>query len=162
MTNSFQIVPLNVSEFAHLFELEDKELERLNIRRMFADSKPGFPCRVSLEDVGIGGEVLLLQYEHHPANSPYRASGPIFVGKNSTPAKYESNEVPEMLLHRQLSVRAYDNLGLMVCSEVIEGKDLEQMIDRIFSDPKVEYLHIHNAKPGCFNCEVRRAGKISS
>jgi hypothetical protein len=27
----------------------------------------------------------------------------------------------------------------------------------IFSDPAIAYLHVHNARPGCFNCRVERA-----
>ena len=37
-----------------------------------ADRKPGFPCRVSLVDAEIGESVLLVNYEHLPAASPYR------------------------------------------------------------------------------------------
>ena len=37
------------------------------------------------------------------------------------------------------------------------GVSLEDAIGKYFSDPKVGYLHIHNAGPGCYNCTVRRA-----
>ena len=46
----------------------------------------------------------------------------------------------------------------MLASEVLEGKQaLEQQIRRMFADPKVAYLHIHNAKAGCYSCRVDRA-----
>jgi hypothetical protein len=38
----------------------------------FQISALGFPCRVSLVDAEIGESVLLVNYEHLPAASPYR------------------------------------------------------------------------------------------
>jgi hypothetical protein len=34
---------------------------------------------------------------------------------------------------------------------------LEEVIARFFADPQVAYLHLHNARPGCYNCRVDRA-----
>ena len=45
----------------------------------------------------------------------------------------------------------------MVAARVVEGPELEQAIVDGFDDAEVEYQHIHNASPGCFNCVVRRA-----
>jgi len=67
------------------------------------------------------------------------------------------NEVPEMLRHRLLSIRAYSSGHLMTGAEVVQGKELESAIDRQFQNMNVEYIHIHNANPGCFSCSVFRA-----
>ena len=156
MHTDFRFVSLKDSEFSNLFCLDDSELSKMGAVRMTVDSKPGFPCRVSLEDADIGEEVLLLPYEHHAANSPYRASGPIFVRKTAKSADLAPNEIPEMVKHRLLSLRGYDKKAMMVETTVVEGADLEEAIQKMFSNEKVEYLHIHNAKPGCFNCVVER------
>jgi hypothetical protein len=50
-----------------------------------------------------------------------------------------------------------DAEAMMVSAEVAEGRDLEAHIERAFSDPRVEYLHLHNVRPGCYNCRVDRA-----
>ena len=42
-------------------------------------------------------------------------------------------------------------------AEVAQGSELEAHIDRYFADPRVRYLHLHNARPGCYNCRVDRA-----
>ena len=52
---SFQISSLDVSEFQHLFNADEESLERAGVVRMRANAKPGFPCRVSLQDAEIGG-----------------------------------------------------------------------------------------------------------
>lgn len=157
MSTDFQFISLKDSDFTELFDLDDRELGNRGIRRMTADSKPGFPCRVSLEDAEIGEEVLLLPYAHHQANSPYQASGPIFVRKTAKTAAFAPNEIPEMVEHRLLSVRGYNEKAMMIEATVVEGAELQESIERFFSNEDIAYLHIHNAKPGCFNCEVRRA-----
>jgi len=153
----FQVVALPSERFGSLLTKTDEELQAVGARRMIADDKPGFPCRVSLVDAEPGEEVLLVPFTHHDVSSPYRASGPIFVRVKAKTAKLQVNEVPLMLRSRLLSLRAYDASALMVSAEIVEGKDLEQHISRFFADRRVDYLQAHNARPGCFNCEIRRA-----
>jgi len=62
-----------------------------------------------------------------------------------------------MLRSRLLSVRAYDAMAMLVRSEVVDGKELDETIRRHFGDRNVQYLHLHNARPGCYNCRVERA-----
>ncbi|WP_276500383.1 DUF1203 domain-containing protein [Terrimonas pollutisoli] len=152
----FIIQSLQKKEFENLFSLSDTELKRQGIRRMTADTKPGFPCRVSLQDADIGDELLLLPYAFHETASPYRASGPVFVRKDAETAQFESNQIPLMLQHRLLSVRSYDTAGMMKGSTVIEGKELAEHLSIKFDDPAISYIHIHNAKAGCYNCVARR------
>jgi hypothetical protein len=61
-----------------------------------------------------------------------------------------------MFRHRLLSIRGYDAAAMMVSAEVVNGADLEETIRRLFADENVGYLHIHNARPGCYNCRVVR------
>jgi hypothetical protein len=152
----FIIHSLQQEEFENLFSLSDTELKKQGIVRMKADTKPGFPCRVSLQDADIGDEVLLLPYAFHQTASPYRASGPVFVRKNASTAQLNNNQVPLMLQHRLLSVRSYDAAGMMKGSTVIEGKDLSEHLSATFDDPVISYIHIHNAKAGCYNCVAKR------
>jgi len=157
ISTDFQVVALPIEPFAELLAMTDDELRRHRGRRMVADRKPGFPCRVSLADAEIGDEVILVDYAHHDADSPYRASGPIFVRANVESARPAVNEIPAMLEVRLLSVRAYDGDGMMCGAEVVEGADLADHIRTVFADARVAYLDVHNARPGCFNCRVMRA-----
>lgn len=152
----FQIVALPIEEFTSLLSKSDEELRAIGGRRMVVDKKPGYPCRVSLVDAEPGEEVLLLPFTHHDVNTPYRSSGPIFVRVNAQTARFGVNEIPAMLQFRQLSMRAYNAKHMMVGAEVIQGSELEESIGRHFADKRVEYLHVHNAQPGCYNCRVER------
>lgn len=154
---SFQFVALPSEQFAPLFGQTDSELQAAGALRQIVEENPGVPCRVSLADAEIGEIVLLLPFSHHDVPSPYRASGPIFVRSGVTSATPAPDEVPTMFRHRLLSVRAYDAAAMMVGAEVVNGTEIEDAIRRLFSDERVSYLHVHNARPGCYNCTVVRA-----
>ncbi len=153
---SFRATGLCLSPFEALFGLDDAELARRGMRRMVADSKPGFPCRVSLEDAEPGERLILLPFEHHDADSPYRASGPIFVREQAREAFDRVGVVPPVLRGRLLSLRAYDEAGLMVDADIVTGDEVEAVIGRFFARDEVSYLHVHNAKRGCFACRIDR------
>ncbi|HEX7077529.1 MAG TPA: DUF1203 domain-containing protein [Candidatus Eisenbacteria bacterium] len=152
----YRVVGLAPEPFAPLFDLDDEELARRGIRRRFVDEAHSAPCRVSLEDAEPGEEVLLLPYAHLDENSPYRAQGAIYVRRMATSRFVGSNAIPDQLRRRLLSVRAYDAAHLMVESEVVEGADLEGLIQRFFANRAVDYLHVHNARPGCYSCRIER------
>jgi Protein of unknown function (DUF1203) len=154
---SFQLIGLLPDQFTHLFSLSDGQLERLGIIRVVADSKPGFPCRISLEDAEPGDELLLLPYEHQPATTPYRASGPIYVRVRARQAKLGPGEIPPYVTLRQISARAYDAHHMMVDAAVCPGDAVVGEIKRQFGNERVAYIHLHNAKRGCFSCRVERA-----
>ena len=67
------------------------------------------------------------------------------------------NEIPEVLRIRLLSARAFDDSGMMLHADVIDGADLAPTIHRDFEDLQTDYIHLHNAKPGCFAARVDRA-----
>ncbi len=154
--NNFQIKSLQDTEFLHLFKLEHHELEKMGAIKMIVDKKPGFPCRVSLQDAEVGEEVILLPYQHHQTHSPYRSAGPIFVRKNAATASLSTNEIPKMLEKRLLSIRGYNKYGMMKEAHVCEGQSLREILDKIFADASIDYAHIHSAKQGCYNCKVER------
>lgn len=154
--HDFIIKSLDYRDFSRLFLLNDVDLEKEGAVRMKANSYPGFPCRVSLEDAHPGEEVILISYPHHLTDSPYRSSGPIFVRKNAKQITWNRNEIPSMLLHRLLSLRAYDRTGMMKQAIVMDGLDICTGLHLLFDDMEIAYIHIHNAKPGCYNCMAIR------
>jgi len=154
---SFKLVGLPFEPFSHLFTLSDAELRRATRAGVFATTKPGYPCRVSLSDADIGDELLLLPFEHQPASSPYRSSGPIFVRKAAVPAYLDAGEVPAYVRTRLISVRAYDGAHLMTDALVCEGAGAADAIRAMFAREEIAYIHLHNANRGCFSGTAVRA-----
>lgn len=154
---SFRISGLPLAEFAPLFGLSEIELAPRGIARHTADVSPGFPCRVSLKDAEPGETLLLLNYEHLSVASPYRSRYAIYVRENARETHPEIGEVPPVLRRRLLSLRAFDDAGMLKDADVVDGSALEPLIGRMLARADVAYLHVHNAKPGCFAARVDRA-----
>jgi len=154
---SFQIHALSPAQFEPFFALSDSELSKVQAAKMIVDNKPGYPCRVSLADAEIGETVILLNFEHQSADSPYKAAHAIFVRQNAEQAFPDIGMVPELFETRLISIRAFDEKHYMVDADVVDGARLSESIPTILQDTKVAYLHLHNAARGCFSARVTRA-----
>ena len=151
---SFRITGLPAENFAHLFALPDEELAARGAVRRTADG--AYPCRISLTDSAPGDELILVNYEHHPVDSPYRMRFAIYVRRGEQ--TYDKvDDIPEQLRTRTLAARAFDVDGMMVARELVEGSGLEDAIERLLSEPRAAYLHIHYAAAGCYAARVERA-----
>ncbi|TDP72660.1 DUF1203 domain-containing protein [Roseateles toxinivorans] len=155
---SYQLTGLDHRLFEPLFELPDEALARIGAQRRTATEADAYPCRISLEDAALGDELLLLPFEHQPADSPYRASGPIFVRRGVKQRTMVVAEAPSYVGKRLISVRAYDAAHMIVDAAVCEGTQVGTEIERCFANQAVAYIHLHNAKRGCFSCRVDRKG----
>lgn len=157
MPHDFRLVGLDPAPFQPLFDLDDDTLQALGAERRIATADHGFPCRVSLQDASAGEELLLLSYQHQPAASPYRASGRIFVRRAAQQRPLAPGELPPYVTSRLMSLRAYDAAHQMVAASVCEGTQAGAELRAQFADPAVAYIHLHNAKRGCFSCLAVRA-----
>src|SRR4030095_859910 len=91
---------------------------------------------------------------------PSRSRPAVYVRKGER--RYDAvGEIPEQLRKRLLSVRAFDESGMMVDADVIEGRLLEDMIGRFFATDAFAYIHLHYARPGCYAARVDRVGRAS-
>jgi hypothetical protein len=154
---SFRIQALPMSLFSPLLVFADEELRERGVLRRIVDKKPGFPCRVSLADAEVGETVLLVNYEHQPARTPFRSSHAIYVRVDAVEAKCATGEVPELLRSRLISLRGFDDSGMLINADVTEGRTLEPAIERLFANAKIDYIHLHYAKPGCYAARVERS-----
>ena len=154
---AFQIHALPAEPFNELFQMSDSDLCARNARRVTVTAKPGTPCRVSLADAEVGETVILVHYEHQTAASPYRAGHAIFVREGVQQAHSAIGEVPEVLRSRLISLRQFDDEGMMIDADVFEGKGLGAALITAFENARTSYVHLHYAKPGCFAARVTRA-----
>ena len=155
-TMSFQIHALPHDQFDHLFSMSDSELANERAIRTAVNTSPGYPCRVSLSNANIGETVILVNFEHQPADSPYRAAHAVYIRENIKQVFPEIDVVPELFDTRLISIRAFDDKHNIVQADVVDGLCLKESIQTIFQNTKVEYLHLHNAKPGCYLARVTR------
>lgn len=156
-STAFRVTGLSPEPFTGLYGLPDADLARMGIRRMLVDEKPGFPDRIEMREAEIGETVLLLNHVSQPADTPYRASHAIFIREGAREAYDRIGDIPQVMRGRLLSLRAFDADGMMVDADVVEGVRMEPVIARFFAQPEVAYIHVHNAKRGCYSGRIDRA-----
>ena len=154
---SFRIQGIDPNQFRHLYGLPDPDLSAAGAKRYVVDAKPGFPDRIEVRDMEIGERAILLNYEHQPANTPYRSRHAIFVREGAEVALDTIDSIPEVIRIRPISLRAFTEDGEMVDADLSDGEALVPLVERFFSNPSVAYLQAHYAKPGCYAARIVRA-----
>jgi hypothetical protein len=153
---TFRIRGLDAAPFQTLFNLDAASLKDRKAVRQTADAAPGFPCRISLTDAPVGAEVILVNYEHQSADTPYRSRHAIYVREGEE--TYDAiDQVPEQLRIRTLSLRAFDDSGFIRAADLVAGTALEAALDQLLDDPAVAYVQAHFAKFGCYAARIERA-----
>jgi hypothetical protein len=151
---TYRIRGLPAENFTHLFGLSDVDLAAQGGVRRTVDGN--YPCRVSLTDSQPGEELLLINYEHHPVDSPYRMRFAIFVREGDQ--TYDKvDEIPEQLRNRILAVRSFDSSAMMVANQLVDGNEIEPVLEKMLAPSNVDYLHVHFAAAGCYAAKVERA-----
>jgi hypothetical protein len=153
---TYRVTGLDPAPFKPLFNLSDDELAEQGIVRMTVNS-PTFPCRVSLTDRAIGETVLLLNHVSHDVDNPYRAAHAIFVAENEEDAADYVDQVPPVFEKRILSLRAFDQSGMMVDAALAQPGEADTVIRRLLENQEVDHIDAHNATRGCFSARVERS-----
>lgn len=154
---AFRVTGLSAEPFRHLYGLSEQELAAHGAIRVVADAASGFPDRIEMRHAAPGETVLLLNHTCQSAPTPYRATHAIYVREGAERAYDRIDEIPEVMRVRLLSLRGYDAAGMMVDADVVDGSVAEALIERLFADPMVAYIHAHNAKRGCYSGRIDRA-----
>jgi hypothetical protein len=153
---TYLIQGLDPAPFRPLFDLDEAELAGRLARRVTATAKPGFPCRVSLEDAEPGETILLTQHVSHDAESPFRSAYAIYVRESAlAPASYV-DEIPPALATRRLALRAFDSDAMLRDAILTEPGEADAGIRALLARPEIETIHAHNAAAGCFAAKVVR------
>lgn len=153
---SFVVSALPAAPFQPLFGLSDDALAAQGIQRRVVEG-PGSPCRLTLEDARPGETVLLMNYEHQPADTPFRSRHAIFVREGASERRFAPGEIPPAFSARQfLSLRAFDAAGMMIDADIVATTELTPAIDRLLADPQAAYLHAHYAGAGCYAARIDR------
>lgn len=151
---TYKIQGLDPEPLRPFFVLSDDELEQRGMRRMSVTTKPSFPCRVSLVDREVGEEVILLNHVSHDVANPYRASNAIFVA-DAEQAEF-IDQLPPVFERRVLSLRGFDEMGMMVEAVLAQPGEADAAIRTLFGNASIAYIHAHNAVRGCFSARIER------
>ena len=134
----YRIEGLAREVFRGLLGLGDDALAERGALRVVADSKPGFPCRVTLEDAAPGERLILFHHVSHDVPTPFRSAYAIYVRESAgAPACFDS----EGMLRG----------ALLALPGEADGK-----IRDLFERPEIATIHAHDAAAGCFAAKIVR------
>ena len=153
---TYAISGLPIETFAPLFGLDDEALAARGIVRVTAGAAGRYPCRIRLEDAAPGQTLLLLNHQDHAAETPYRNAYAIFVGETAGESRRLKDELPGVLRGRPISLRVFDETGMLIAADLALNDDVELAIQRQFANPDAAYIHAHNAAHGCFAARIDR------
>lgn len=154
---SFRIQGLSRQSFSALIDQPDAVLRQQQVLRRVVDVAPGYPDRITLDEVPVGEPALLVNFTHQPEATPFRAAHAIYIWERAPERWDRVDQVPPALARRVISLRAFDADHLMIDAALGPGAALAERIDELFANPRVAYLHAHYAKWGCFAARVDRA-----
>jgi hypothetical protein len=153
---TYRIQGLDPKPFEHLFGLPDEELAERNARRVKVTNKPGFPCRVTLEDAEPGEQVILLHHVSHEVDTPYRSAYAIYVREGVPQSTPFIDEVPPVFEGRPLALRGFDQEGMLRGALLAMPGEADAKIRELFERPEIATIHAHNAAYGCFSAKIER------
>jgi len=120
------------------------------------DSPTGYPCRHCLSWAKPGERVILFPYASIPSGHPYSETGPIFVHAEPCERYDTTGEYPADFRNGR-AFRAYDANYDMIDAEVAGGNDPEAIIEKLFQNPKTEFVDARSVTRGCFTFRIQRA-----
>ena len=154
---AYRISGLDPAPFAHLYHLDDEALREHRAVRYIAGADGGFPDRIELRDARPGESLLLVNYEHQPADTPYKSRHAVFVLEGASQAAVFTDEIPPLFRTRMMSLRAFDAQGMLQEATVVFGDAMEPTVQEWLTDDRVAYIHAHYAGPGCYAGRIDRA-----
>lgn len=152
---AYVIQGLDPEPFRPLFSLPPEALAESGAVEVLAQAQD-YPCRVSLDHAALGERLLLVNFTHQPAKTPYRSSHAIYVAEGSYVRGVYRDTIPPVMRPRVLSIRAFDEHDMIVDADVVDGAAAEALIRRLLDNPAAAYLHVHFAKRGCFSATITR------
>ena len=153
---AYRIEGLNPEPFWALARLTDEALEAEGARRVVATARPGFPCRVTLEDAEPGERLILVNHVSHDVATPFRASHAIYVREGGRERAVYRDALPPVFAGRTLSLRGFDADGFLRQALLATPEEADAKICAMVADPGLEAIHAHYAAPGCFAAKIVR------
>ena len=152
---AYRIEGLPREAYEALIGLDDEALAERRARRVIADG-PGYPCRVTLEDVEPGEPLILFNHVSQHADTPFRATHAVFVRENAQGAARYEDALPPVFATRTLGLRGFDSEGMLRGALLALPGEAEAKIGELFERPEIVAIHAHNAALGCFIAKIER------
>ena len=151
-SSAFRIVPLPTKVAEQARQVAESGAADHTVIKV--DSATGYPCRHCLRWAKPGECVILFPYASIPPGHPYSETGPIFVHAEACQRYSATDEYPADFRNGR-AFRAYDADYNMIDAHVVNGNNPEAAIEKLFRNPKIEFVDARSVTHGCFTFRIR-------
>ena len=115
------------------------------------------PCRHCLRLTVPGDDCrILFTYDRFAGIESNPQPGPVYIHAEPCPRYAEDAGFPDELRGSPRTLEAYSRGRRMVGQEHVTDGAFEAAIEKLFSNPKVDYLQVHSTTAGCFTFRIER------
>lgn len=116
------------------------------------------PCRHCLRTFRVGDErriLFTLDPFHGVEELPL--PGPAFIHEEACERHPEDGGFPADLRAHALTLNGYARGRKLLAVEYVTDGEVETAIERLFSRPEIDYLHVRDTEAGCYDLRLERA-----
>jgi GrpB-like predicted nucleotidyltransferase (UPF0157 family) len=114
------------------------------------------PCRHCLHAIAPKDRRILFTYDRFTAKESLPQPGPVYIHADGCPRYPETGGFPEELRNSPRTVEAYARGRKLKAQEYVSDGRFEPVIDKLLSNPDVDYLQINSTTAGCFTFRIER------
>lgn len=116
------------------------------------------PCRVCLQPMSVNqDERILFTYDPFAGLEPFPLPGPVYIHAHQCRPYSDLTVFPDALRFIPMTLNAYAQGRRLLHQVRITDGQAETVLERLFGDPEVAYVHVRNTQAGCFIMHVERA-----
>lgn len=153
----FRCLPMDAAAAARI-RATGRDDRNAPVHRRVADG-PGFPCRACLRLARPGEAMLLASWDLPLPRGVYWTPSPVFLHAEGCATAPVEDALPETVTMNTLaSLRCYDAAGMCLydLGLVLDGAAAEAPLRARLADPRVAFVNIHTARPGCWLTRAER------
>ena len=155
--SNFRVFPIPNSIALHIRENRVDDFGHTLSVSVATENDSG-PCRSCLTVFRPGEGRILFSYAPNQHDHPYNEVGPVYIHeKECRPYADQENFPPELRTRRPLVLRCYADDGMMVGGELVGDRPVEEVINSLFAESEIKYLHARTATVGCYIARIERA-----
>jgi hypothetical protein len=118
----------------------------------------GAPCRHCLQIIAAGAEeATLFTYDAFEGLESLPLPGPVYIHADGCERYAENGGFPRALRNSPRTLNAYARGRQLLAAEYVEKGNVDAAIEKLFTRPEVDYIHVRSTTAGCYTFRIERA-----
>ena len=114
------------------------------------------PCRHCLKIIPAGEQATLFTYDAFEGVEKLPLPGPVYIHSKSCERYPEDAGFPAELKNSPRTLNAYAHGRRLLAQEYVENGTVDSAVDKLFTRPDVEYIHVRSTTAGCYTFRIER------